>query len=109
MLVFFIPPVALVVSYRLILYAKSETNMTASVLKQNPNTKDYAKADHSLVTIPAKEMRHNFRGKPESVGLSTEIVVVEVLFYVHRNRRFIRDGEPRASTSTFTRPAQRPS
>ena len=29
--------------------------------------------------------------------------VVEVLLYVHRNRRFIRDGrEPRTSTSTFT-------
>ena len=29
-------------------------------------------------------------------------VDVEVLFYVHRNRRFIRDVEPRTSTSTFT-------
>ena len=29
-------------------------------------------------------------------------VVVEVLVYVHRNRRFIMDGEPRTSTSTFT-------
>ena len=28
--------------------------------------------------------------------------LVEVLLYVHRNRRFIRDGEPRKSTSTFT-------
>ena len=27
---------------------------------------------------------------------------VEVLLYVHRNRRFIRDGEPRTSTSTFS-------
>ena len=27
---------------------------------------------------------------------------VEVLPYVHRNRRFIRDGEPRTATSTFT-------
>ena len=25
-----------------------------------------------------------------------------VLLYVHRNRRFIRDGEPRTATSTFT-------
>ena len=39
-------------------------------------------------------MRPNFRGRPESVGLSIEIVVVEVLFYVHKNRR--------TSTSTFT-------
>ena len=28
--------------------------------------------------------------------------MVEVLLYVHRNRRFIRAGEPRTSTSTFT-------
>ena len=28
--------------------------------------------------------------------------LVEVLLYVHRNRRFIRVGEPRTSTSTFT-------
>ena len=28
--------------------------------------------------------------------------VVEVLLYVHRNRRLIRDGEPRTATSTFT-------
>ena len=27
---------------------------------------------------------------------------VDVLLYVHRNRRFVRDGEPRTSTSTFT-------
>ena len=26
----------------------------------------------------------------------------EVLLYVHRNRRLIRDGEPRTATSTFT-------
>ena len=26
----------------------------------------------------------------------------EELLYVHRNRRFIRDGEPRTATSTFT-------
>ena len=30
------------------------------------------------------------------------LVVVEVLLYGHRNRRLIRDGEPRTSTSTFT-------
>ena len=30
------------------------------------------------------------------------VVVVEVLLYVHRNRRFMRDGEPRTATSTFT-------
>ena len=29
-------------------------------------------------------------------------LVVEVLLYIHRNRRLIRDGEPRTSTSTFT-------
>ena len=28
--------------------------------------------------------------------------MVEALLYVHRNRRLIRDGEPRTSTSTFT-------
>ena len=28
--------------------------------------------------------------------------LVEVLLYVHKNRRLIRDGEPRTSTSTFT-------
>ena len=28
--------------------------------------------------------------------------LVEVLLSVHRNRRLIRDGEPRTSTSTFT-------
>ena len=28
--------------------------------------------------------------------------VIKVLLYVHRNRRFIRDGEPKTSTSTFT-------
>ena len=28
--------------------------------------------------------------------------LVEVLLYVHRNRRLIRDGEPRTATSTFT-------
>ena len=28
--------------------------------------------------------------------------VVEVLLYVHRNRRLIGDGEPRTATSTFT-------
>ena len=28
--------------------------------------------------------------------------LVEALLYVHRNRRLIRDGEPRTSTSTFT-------
>ena len=28
--------------------------------------------------------------------------MVEVLLYVHRNRSFIRDREPRTSTSTFT-------
>ena len=26
----------------------------------------------------------------------------EVLLYVHKNRRLIRDGEPRTATSTFT-------
>ena len=31
-----------------------------------------------------------------------KVNVVEVLLYVHRNRRFIRDGEPRTSTLTFT-------
>ena len=30
------------------------------------------------------------------------MVEVEVLLYVHRSRRFIRDGEPRTATSTFT-------
>ena len=30
------------------------------------------------------------------------VSLVEVLFYVHKNRRFIRDGEPRTPTSTFT-------
>ena len=41
---------------------------------------------------------------PELRPVKTEetSVVVEVLLYVHRNRRFIRDGEPRTSTSTFT-------
>ena len=28
--------------------------------------------------------------------------ISSVLLYVHRNRRLIRDGEPRTSTSTFT-------
>ena len=28
--------------------------------------------------------------------------LVEVLFYVHRNRSLIGDGEPRTATSTFT-------
>ena len=28
--------------------------------------------------------------------------MVEVLLNVHRNRRLIRDGEPRTATSTFT-------
>ena len=28
--------------------------------------------------------------------------LVEVLLYVHRNRRFIRNREPRTSVSTFT-------
>ena len=31
-----------------------------------------------------------------------ESKLVEVLLYVHRNRRLIRDGEPRRATSTFT-------
>ena len=30
------------------------------------------------------------------------VVDVEVLLYVHRNRRLIMDGEPRTATSTFT-------
>ena len=30
------------------------------------------------------------------------IASVEVLLYVHTNRRLIRDGEPRTSTSTST-------
>ena len=30
------------------------------------------------------------------------LVRYSVLLYVHRNRRLIRDGEPRTSTSTFT-------
>ena len=30
------------------------------------------------------------------------LLLVEVLLYVHRNRRLIRDGEPRTATSTFT-------
>ena len=29
------------------------------------------------------------------------MVVVEVLLYVHKNRRLIRDGSPRTATSTF--------
>ena len=29
-------------------------------------------------------------------------VKLKLLFHVPRNRRFIRDGEPRMSTSTFT-------
>ena len=29
-------------------------------------------------------------------------MLTEVLHYVHRNRRLIRDGEPRTATSTFT-------
>ena len=36
-------------------------------------------------------------------GVSSTILV-EVLLYVHRNRRIIRDGEPRTSSSTFTQP-----
>ena len=31
-----------------------------------------------------------------------ETHLVDVLLYVHRNRRFIRDGKPRTSTATFT-------
>ena len=38
------------------------------------------------------------------VRLVVTVVVVEVLLYVHRNRRLIGDGEPRTSTSTFTEP-----
>ena len=30
------------------------------------------------------------------------LLFVEVLLYVHRNSRLIRDGESRASASTFT-------
>ena len=30
------------------------------------------------------------------------LFVDEVLLYVHRNRRFIRDGQPRTFTYTFT-------
>ena len=30
------------------------------------------------------------------------LVLVEVLLYAHRNRRLIRDVEPRTATSTFT-------
>ena len=37
---------------------------------------------------------------------SDPCVDVEVLLYVHRNRRFIRDGELRTSTSTFTQPPE---
>ena len=32
----------------------------------------------------------------------SSVVELEVLLYVHRNRRFIRDGKPRTATSTFT-------
>ena len=35
-------------------------------------------------------------------GEEPTVVVVKVLLYVHRNRRLIRDGKPRMSTSTFT-------
>ena len=41
---------------------------------------------------------------PSSSGLHSDMAVglVEVLLYVHRNRRLIRDEEPRMATSTFT-------
>ena len=36
------------------------------------------------------------------VGSGQPAPVVRVLLYVHRNRRLIRDGEPRTATATFT-------
>ena len=40
---------------------------------------------------------------PNSASIGYAVVVkVEVLLYVHRNRKLIRDGEPRTATSTFT-------
>ena len=41
---------------------------------------------------------------PSSSGLHSGMAVglVEVLLYIHKNRRLIRDGEPRTATSTFT-------
>ena len=38
----------------------------------------------------------------QDVHLDFHTAPVEVLPYVHINRRIIRDGEPRTSTSTFT-------
>ena len=40
--------------------------------------------------------------KQKQQSLRVVVAVVEVLLYVHRNHRFIRDGEPRTATSTFT-------
>ena len=35
-------------------------------------------------------------------GPDEKLLLVEVLLYVHRNRRLIRDAEPKTATSTFT-------
>ena len=43
----------------------------------------------------------NWRGAVGGPKLR-HVVVVEVLLYVHRNRRFIKGREPRTATSTFT-------
>ena len=41
-------------------------------------------------------------GVESLLGAKQHRWLVEVLLYVHRNRRLIRDGEPRTATSTFT-------
>ena len=47
---------------------------------------------HELVRLPFKILP-SFAGGPDWASLPGH-VVVEVLLYVHRNRRFIRDGSP---------------
>ena len=56
---------------------------------------------HQLIIITS-DYTGNFCGYLLKQRYYSVVSLVEVLFYVHKNRRFIRDGEPRTSTSTFT-------
>ena len=50
--------------------------------------------------MEAQDGHLDFHTAPELCSCS--VVVGGVLLYVHRNRGFIRHGEPRMATSTFT-------
>ena len=71
------------------------------VTRQYPQTTTFLKRRESRSGIePRSALLLTVR--PNRLTLISSVVVQVLRLYVSRNRRFIRDGEPRTSTSTFT-------